>query len=56
MKEASRNGLHSGSTATIVLVADDKILVANIGDSKAFLCSQNFQSPKEAKGEKYYKI
>ncbi|XP_073223698.1 uncharacterized protein [Cicer arietinum] len=48
-EEASRNGLHSGSTATIVLVADDKILVANIGDSKAFLCSQNFQSPKEAK-------
>ncbi|CAJ2644045.1 unnamed protein product [Trifolium pratense] len=49
MKEASRNNLHSGSTATIVLVADDKILVANIGDSKAFICSENFQSPKEAK-------
>ncbi|CAJ2663981.1 unnamed protein product [Trifolium pratense] len=49
MKEASRNNLHSGSTATIVLVADDKILVANIGDSEAFICSENFQSPKEAK-------
>ncbi|CAJ2627806.1 unnamed protein product [Trifolium pratense] len=48
-EEASRNNLHSGSTATIVLVADDKILVANIGDSKAFICSENFQSPKEAK-------
>ncbi|XP_024635859.1 uncharacterized protein [Medicago truncatula] len=48
-EEASRNNLHSGSTATVVLVADDKILVANIGDSKAFLCSENFQSPKEAK-------
>lgn len=56
MKEASRNSLHSGSTATVVLVADDKILVANIGDSKAFLCSENFQSPKEAKGEKDYEI
>ncbi|XP_052731586.1 uncharacterized protein LOC108325860 isoform X3 [Vigna angularis] len=48
-EEASRNNFHSGSTATIVLVADDKILVANIGDSKAILCSKNFQSPKEAK-------
>ncbi|XP_027363677.1 uncharacterized protein LOC113871100 isoform X2 [Abrus precatorius] len=48
-EEASRNNLHSGSTATVVLVADDKILVANIGDSKAFLCSEKFQSPKEAK-------
>ncbi|CAI8602923.1 unnamed protein product [Vicia faba] len=48
-EEASRNNLHSGSTATVVLVADDKFLVANIGDSKAFLCSENFQSPKEAK-------
>uniref|UniRef100_A0A0R0L7A2 PPM-type phosphatase domain-containing protein n=1 Tax=Glycine max TaxID=3847 RepID=A0A0R0L7A2_SOYBN len=48
-EEASRNNLHSGSTATVVLVADDKILVANIGDSKAILCSENFQSPREAK-------
>ncbi|XP_020233845.1 uncharacterized protein LOC109813954 isoform X2 [Cajanus cajan] len=48
-EEASRNNLRSGSTATIVLVADDKILVANIGDSKAILCSENFQSPREAK-------
>jgi len=56
MKEASRNNLHSGSTATIVLVADDKILVANIGDSKAILCSEKFQSPREAKGEKDYEM
>ncbi|XP_027935639.1 uncharacterized protein LOC114190798 isoform X2 [Vigna unguiculata] len=48
-EEASKNNFHSGSTATIALVADDKILVANIGDSKAILCSKNFQSPKEAK-------
>ncbi|TKY66604.1 galactinol--sucrose galactosyltransferase 2 [Spatholobus suberectus] len=51
MKEASRNNLHSGSTTTIVLVADDKTLVANIGDSKAILCPENFQSPREAKGK-----
>ncbi|KAG5006599.1 hypothetical protein JHK82_024542 [Glycine max] len=37
MKEASRNNLHLGSTATIVLVADNNILVANIGDFKAIL-------------------
>ncbi|CAL0320562.1 unnamed protein product [Lupinus luteus] len=48
-EEASRNSLYSGSTATIALIADDKVLVANIGDSKAFLCSEKFLSPKEAK-------
>ncbi|KAL1329683.1 hypothetical protein AAHE18_12G058900 [Arachis hypogaea] len=41
-EEAFRNSLHSGSTAIIILMADDNILVANIGDSKAFLCSENF--------------
>lgn len=56
MKEASRNNLHLGSTATIVLVADNNILVANIGDFKAILCSKNFQSPKEANGEKDYEL
>ncbi|XP_054801635.1 uncharacterized protein LOC129305686 isoform X2 [Prosopis cineraria] len=45
----SRSNLESGSTATAILIADDKILVANIGDSKAFLCSEKFQSPREAK-------
>ncbi|KAH7577592.1 hypothetical protein JRO89_XS01G0271400 [Xanthoceras sorbifolium] len=48
-KEASRNHLDSGSTATVVLIAEGQILVANVGDSKAFLCSENFQSPAEAK-------
>lgn len=51
MKEASRKNLESGSTATVILLADGQILVANIGDSKAFLCSQKFQSPAEAKGQ-----
>ncbi|XP_024030374.1 probable protein phosphatase 2C 51 isoform X2 [Morus notabilis] len=49
-KEAARKNLESGSTATVVLLADGQILVANIGDSKAFLCSEKFQSPTEAKG------
>ncbi|GMI73992.1 hypothetical protein like AT3G63340 [Hibiscus trionum] len=48
-KEASRNNLASGSTATITLIADGQILVANIGDSKAILCSEKFHSPSEAK-------
>ncbi|KAK5810908.1 hypothetical protein PVK06_026225 [Gossypium arboreum] len=48
-KEASRNNLASGSTATIILIADGQILVANIGDSKAILCSEKFHSPSEAR-------
>ena len=32
--------------ATVVLIADGQILVANIGDSKAFLCSEKFQPLK----------
>lgn len=51
MKEAHKNNLVSGSTATVILLADAQILVANIGDSKAFLCSEKFQSPAEAKGQ-----
>lgn len=52
MKEAYRKNLVSGSTASIVLLADGHFLVANIGDSKAFLCSEKLQSPAEAKGQK----
>ncbi|XP_052185941.1 uncharacterized protein LOC127797256 isoform X2 [Diospyros lotus] len=48
-KEASRYNLDSGSTATIILIADDQFLVANVGDSKALLCSEEFQSLSEAK-------
>ncbi|XP_015891455.3 uncharacterized protein LOC107425914 isoform X1 [Ziziphus jujuba] len=48
-KEAYRKNIESGSTATVILLADGQILVANIGDSKAFLCSEKFHSPAEAK-------
>ncbi|KAK1412580.1 hypothetical protein QVD17_33952 [Tagetes erecta] len=48
-KEASRYNFDSGSTATVILIADSQILAANVGDSKAFLCSETFQSPPEAK-------
>ncbi|KAG8389301.1 hypothetical protein BUALT_Bualt02G0215200 [Buddleja alternifolia] len=47
--DASRYNLNSGTTATVVLLADTQILVANVGDSKAFLCSEVYQSPSEAK-------
>ncbi|KAL8092649.1 hypothetical protein AgCh_034782 [Apium graveolens] len=37
--EALKNKYVSGSTATVVLLLDGDILVANVGDSKALLCS-----------------
>ncbi|GAV57761.1 PP2C domain-containing protein, partial [Cephalotus follicularis] len=48
-KASYRNNLHSGTTATVILLADGQFLVANIGDSKALLCSHTFLSPAEAK-------
>lgn len=48
-KDAFRENFDSGSTAAVVLQADTQVLVANIGDSKAFLCSELHQSPYEAK-------
>ncbi|CAD6256465.1 unnamed protein product [Miscanthus lutarioriparius] len=43
-KEALQNNFESGSTATVVLIADGQIIAANVGDSKAFLCSQGYDS------------
>ncbi|ONK76526.1 uncharacterized protein A4U43_C03F29160 [Asparagus officinalis] len=43
-KEALRKNLVSGTTATVVLLADGQILAANVGDSKSLLCSENFHS------------
>ncbi|KAJ4968954.1 hypothetical protein NE237_015655 [Protea cynaroides] len=56
-EEALRNNLNSGSTATIVLIVDGQVLAANVGDSKAFLCSEEIQSPQRARGRlsKLYK-
>lgn len=48
-KEAYRFHLDSGSTATVVLIVDGQILVANVGDSKALLCSEQYQPPTDAK-------
>ncbi|PKA48805.1 Putative protein phosphatase 2C 76 [Apostasia shenzhenica] len=43
-KEALKLNIESGSTATVVLIANGHILTANVGDSKAFLCSKGFDS------------
>ncbi|XP_060181146.1 uncharacterized protein LOC132610787 isoform X1 [Lycium barbarum] len=48
-RDAFRHNFDSGSTATVILMAENQILVANIGDSKAFLCSEEFKSQEEAK-------
>ncbi|XP_024013006.1 probable protein phosphatase 2C 51 isoform X2 [Eutrema salsugineum] len=48
-KEASNRKLNSGSTATIALTVDGRLMVASIGDSKALLCSENFETPEEAR-------
>lgn len=50
VQEASRKGLESGSTATIVLLVEGQILVANVGDSKAVICSERHHRPCEYKG------
>ncbi|XP_073157348.1 probable protein phosphatase 2C 51 isoform X2 [Henckelia pumila] len=43
-QEARERGYVSGSTAIIVLLVDGQFLIANIGDSKALLCSGQNQA------------
>ncbi|VVB06713.1 unnamed protein product [Arabis nemorensis] len=49
VQEASNQKLDSGSTATIALIADGQLMVASIGDSKALLCSERFETLDEAR-------
>ncbi|KZV18523.1 DNA binding protein isoform 1 [Dorcoceras hygrometricum] len=44
-QEASEKGYVSGCTAIIVLLVDGQFFIANIGDSKALLCSGQNQTP-----------
>ncbi|KNA05523.1 hypothetical protein SOVF_189480 isoform A [Spinacia oleracea] len=41
---ALRKHLISGTTATIAVLVNNELLVANVGDSKAFLCSEVMQN------------
>ncbi|KAK7840656.1 putative protein phosphatase 2c 51 [Quercus suber] len=43
-QEAFEKRIFSGSTATVALLVDGKILIANVGDSKALLCTKKIQS------------
>ncbi|KAG8376128.1 hypothetical protein BUALT_Bualt09G0031100 [Buddleja alternifolia] len=45
--KAVEENLASGTTAVIALLVDNQILVANVGDSKALLCSKNTQSSQD---------
>lgn len=43
-QEAFQKKLLSGSTATVALLVDGQILIANVGDSKALLCTEKIES------------
>ncbi|PIM98209.1 Serine/threonine protein phosphatase [Handroanthus impetiginosus] len=49
-KEALDKGYISGSTATIALLVNGQFLVANVGDSKALLCSEKTASHHDTEG------
>ncbi|WOK99236.1 hypothetical protein Cni_G07948 [Canna indica] len=42
-KETFRKNLEAGSTAVVVLIVDGDILAANVGDSKALLCTEDLR-------------
>ncbi|XP_059625917.1 probable protein phosphatase 2C 51 isoform X2 [Cornus florida] len=54
--EAFSNRYFSGSTATVAVLVDGQILVANVGDSKALLCSRRTESLLEPEGTSMGKL
>ncbi|KAL9168744.1 hypothetical protein ABFS82_04G034900 [Erythranthe guttata] len=54
-KEAFERRCVSGSTATIVLLVNGEFLIANVGDSKAILCSKKGSSLGEVYAEELTK-
>ncbi|KAK3005537.1 hypothetical protein RJ639_017527, partial [Escallonia herrerae] len=48
--EALEKGLSAGTTATVAVLVHGQILVANVGDSKAILCSEKRDSHQKIKG------
>ncbi|XP_039114783.1 uncharacterized protein LOC120250083 isoform X4 [Dioscorea cayenensis subsp. rotundata] len=51
-EEALSKDFESGSTAIIILIADGHILTANIGDSKAIMCSEDPHHSSEVNSSK----
>lgn len=52
MQEALKNDYISGSTAIVVLWMNGQILVGNLGDSKALVCSRKTHFDQENEGSK----
>jgi len=50
MQVASKKPLLAGATATAALIVDGQLLVANVGDSKALLCSEKIPSGNNGDG------
>ncbi|XP_022868917.1 putative protein phosphatase 2C 50 [Olea europaea var. sylvestris] len=50
-QEALEKGYTSGSTLTLLLLVEGQILIANVGDSKAILCSHKIRSPDDTGGQ-----
>ncbi|KAL2535690.1 Protein phosphatase 2C family protein [Forsythia ovata] len=46
-QEALEKGYTSGSTLTVLLLVEGRFLIANVGDSKAILCSRKIRSHNE---------
>lgn len=49
-QKALENGYISGSTGTVVLLVDGHVLVGQVGDSKAILCSHRTNTHPDAEG------
>ncbi|KAL5729886.1 protein-serine/threonine phosphatase [Ranunculus cassubicifolius] len=56
-EEARKNNILAGSTAVVVLIFDNQLLVANVGDSKAILCLETLITKEEIRAarEKFYR-
>lgn len=55
LQEALQKNLESGSTATVVLIVDGDILAANVGDSKALLCTEGLRHHNR-KGSFFFEV
>ncbi|KAL5715505.1 protein-serine/threonine phosphatase [Ranunculus cassubicifolius] len=56
-EKARIHNIPAGSTAVVVLIVDNQLLVANVGDSRAIVCSETLKTPGDIKAarEKFYR-